>query len=194
MGKPLVEDCLTLDLAWLMRLGPIRTGQTGNGQVKWSRDDHTACALQFHIDLRDIGPARLIMDYTLTAACDEQRRIQQVITLTSRPQNFGGRRWWMRCPETDKRVRTLHLPTGGNHFASRSAWGLAYSVERLSRFDRPFEKLFRVQRKLGTEQGLGIALKKPKGMWRRTFARHIDELAKRDADCAEQIVALMNKF
>jgi hypothetical protein len=186
-GKPLAEDCLSLDLAWLMRLGPIRTGQGGNGEINWSVDGHTIAALRFRLDLRAIGTARLILFYSVVTPEGQRKPIRQMIALTARPQHFGGLRWWMRCPVTGERVRVLYLPPECAHFASREALGLAYRVERLSRFDRPFEKLFRTQRRLGGRQGLGAGSERPKGMWQQTFARHVADLAKHDRACVERI-------
>lgn len=77
--------------------------------------------------------------------------VQQTIALTAISQHFGGLHWWMRCPDTGELVRLLYLPPECEHFASRKALRLAYCVGRLSRIDRPFEKLFRVRRKLGSE-------------------------------------------
>lgn len=57
--KPLVEDCLTLDLAWLMRLGPIREGQAASGDIKWRRDGQPVATAQFQLDLRSAKSARL---------------------------------------------------------------------------------------------------------------------------------------
>jgi hypothetical protein len=181
-GKPLVEDCFTLDLAWIMRLGPIGDGQAGSGEIKWRVDGVPSQSARFRLDLRELESARLTI-------CSEM--ISQVVTLTTVPQNFGGRRWWMRCPVTGERVRCLYLPPGGARFASREALGLSYRVERLTRFDRPFEKLFRVQRRLGEVQGLGAGLKRPKGMWKRTYARHASRLDALDVACEEKIVALI---
>lgn len=94
---------------------------------------------------------------------------------------------------TGKRVRTLHLPPNGRRFASREALGLAYRVERLDHFDRPFEKLFRVQRRLGQPQELGAELDRPKGMRRRTFARHVERMAAAELACANRIAALIER-
>lgn len=181
-GRPLVEDCLTLDLAWLMRLGPISDGQAGTGEIKWWVDGEPLQSARFRLDFRKAENARLTLS---------SQWISQTIMLTPLQQHLGGRRWWMRCPVNGERVRVLYLPPGGHRFASRKAWGLAYRVERLNRFDRPFEKLFRVQRRLGTTQGLGTGLKRPKGMWQRTFARHAERFEMLDLDCAQKIVALI---
>lgn len=190
-GKPLVEDCLSLDLAWLMRLGPIPEGQEGRGEIKWSAVGQLIASANFRLEFRMAEPARLILHHRYALRDGQDNPMRQVIALTALPQHFGGHRWWMRCPVTGERVRTLHLPVGGDRFASRKAWGLAYRVERLNRFDRPFEKLFRAQRRLGGARGLGIELKRPKGMWQRTYARHTDRLDALDIGCVEEIAALI---
>jgi hypothetical protein len=190
-GGPLVEDCRVLDLAWLMRLGPIREGKTGNGEIEWSRGGEPIASARFRLDLRDDETARLILRYKFAGSETQQQSRTQAIALISTRQHFGGRRWWMRCPVTGARVRVLYLPPGSERFASRKAWRLAYRVERLNRFDRPFEKLFRAQRRLGNAQGLGTGLERPKGMWQRTFARHVASVEQRDLVCVQQIVALI---
>lgn len=191
-GKPLVENCLTLDLAMIMRLGPIGMGQAGNGELNWSIDGQPLASIRFRLDLRDMGAARLILNLC-PKGNGESGPTRQTIALTATQQHLGGKRWWLRCPVTGKRVRTLHLPPGGDRFASRQAWGLAYRVERLDHFDRPFEKLFRVQRRLGQVQGLGAGLERPKGMWRRTYARHVEGFIAAERACMTGIAALIEK-
>lgn len=191
MGKRLVEDCLTLDLAWLMRLAPIRAGQAGNGEIKWAVDGHAIGSLCFRLDLRATETARLTLRYALATPEGKRTPVRQVIALSALPQHLGGHRWWLRCPITGERARVLYMPPDGDRFASRKAWGLAYRVERLNRFDKPFEKLFRVQRRLGNGQGLGTGLEKPKGMWQRTFARHAKRFEALDLDCAVKIAGLI---
>lgn len=146
-GKPLVENCLTIDLARIMRLAPIGLGQSGHGELHWSIDGQQLGAIRFRLDLREIETARLILYFYAVQPNGERVPRKQTIALATTPQHLGGKRWWLRCPVTGKRVRTLHLPPERNRFASREAWGLAYRVERLDHFDRPFEKLFRVQRR-----------------------------------------------
>lgn len=190
-GRPVVEDCVTLDLAWLMRLGPIREGQAGGGKVEWSIDGEICASAHFRLDLRNSKAARLVLRFSSVQPNGQNKPVTQAIALTALPQHFGSRRWWMRCPVTGERVRTLHRPPGDERFVGRKAAGLAYRVERVGRFDRPFEKLFRVQRRLGNAQGLGTGLERPKGMWRRTYARHAERFEMLDLDCAEKIAALI---
>lgn len=190
-GKPLVEDCLTIDLAFIMRLGPIGEGQSGSGHVNWSVNGQTVAAIHFRVDLLRTENARLMLRFPVWQLNGEPKPIKQIIALTALPQPLGGMRWWMRCPVTGDRARTLHLPPGGDRFASRKALGLAYRVERLGPFDRQFERVFRAQRRLGGTQGLLAGLERPKGMWRQTFARHADRFQMLDLACADRIAALI---
>ena len=192
-GKPLVEDCISIDLAQIMRLGPVRTGQAGSGELHWSIDGQRIASATFRLDLIDSEKPRLTLHFLATLPNGESLPTKQAIALTTTKQNLGGLRWWMRCPVTGKRTRTLHLASGRNQFASREALGLAYRVERLDRFNRPFEKLCRVQRRLGQPQGLGHGIERPKGMWRRTFNRHVAVLERHDLACGKQIAALISK-
>jgi hypothetical protein len=191
-GKPLVESCLTVDLAQIMRLAPISDGQSGNGQLSWSIDGQEVAWIRFRLDLRETANARLIVVF-FPQADGERRATRQTIALATTLQHLGGKRWWLRCPMTGKRVRTLHLPPGGDRFASREAWGLAYRVERLDHFDRPFEKLFRVQRRLGQGQGLAAGIERPRGMWRRTYVRHVEQFIAAERACMTGIAALIEK-
>ena len=131
-GKPLVEDCLTLDIAWLMRLGPIRDGCAANGELKWSLDGQPIASATFRLEFHGIENSHLILHHVILPVGGREAR-KQTITLTALPQHFGGWRWWMLCPVTGERVRTLHLPAGGDRFACRKAWDLAYRVEQIGR-------------------------------------------------------------
>lgn len=192
-GKQLVEDCLTIDLAFIMRLGPIGEGQAGNGELHWSIEGQPIKSIRFRLDLGDPNRAQLILYCDVREPDCEAKPTKQTLALVTTQQHFGGRRWWLRCPVTGNRVRTIHLPPNADHFASRNAWGLAYRVERFNRFDRPFEKMFRLQRKLGGLHGLAAGLDRPKGMWARTFDRNVTCLQRYEASCMEQIAALVGK-
>jgi hypothetical protein len=57
--------------------------------------------------------------------------------------------------------------------------------------DRPFEKLFRLQRKLGSREGWEAGLRKPKGMWLRTFERHWERYCQLDVQCGAEMAAVL---
>lgn len=187
-GKALVEDCLTIDLAAFTKAGAIREGWCISGKIEWTGAQRVAGALSYRLDLRDTAGGALMIE----AARPNGAAICQAIRLTCTAQPLGGRRWWMLCPLTGKRARTLHLANGQALFASRDALGLAYRVERLAHFERPFERLFRAQRRLGSPQGLLAGLHRPAGMWRRKFAAKLDRFAAIDRTCADALLSLLS--
>jgi hypothetical protein len=97
----------------------------------------------------------------------------------------------MICPYRYVRVAKLYLPSGGDRFASRTAWRLGYNSQRVGRRDRAFEKLFRLQRKLGCDQGWEQPLYRPKGMHHRTFERHEERYWQLDAACSIEMMSLI---
>lgn len=81
----------------------------------------------------------------------------------------------MQCPYGGGRCAKLFLPCNGDRFASRKAWRVGYQSQRQSWHDAPFERLSRLQRKLGSREGYDHYPRRPKGMWHRTYERHLDE-------------------
>lgn len=189
--RPIAEDCFALDLAKLMRQGPIREGVLATGEYVWSIEGARIAAVRFRLDLRTPDAASLHL-YSIGRPHDGRgERISQLISLCCTRPNFGGRRWWMCCPVSGNRARVLYLVPGKEKFIGRSALNLAYRSERISHFDRPFEKLFRLQRKLDSAQYLGSVPRRPKGMWRQTWAQHGAQLEALNLICAEQIADLI---
>lgn len=190
-GYPTVEDGLTIDLALMLRRGWISDGASGSGTLHWSRNGERFASIGHRYDLMDPANAWLALSYTWTPSGREPQQVEQRIPLVSTVPHFGGRRWWMLCPFTGRRVGKLHLPPGGGKFASRQAWRLPYRSQRVAHRDRPFEKLFRLQRKLGSPEGWEAGLRRPKGMWRRTYQRHWERYWELDAQCAAEMASLV---
>lgn len=193
-GRTLVEDALTLDIARLMRDGQMTDGAAGTGILSFFAGGRPVAVARYRFNLRQPKTAHLTLHFYSTASDGMPRYVVQRIELAFTVPHFGGRRWWMRCPVTDSRARTLHLPPSGDRFASREAWRLGYCMERLAPFDRLFEKLYRLQRKLGGVQGWGAVPTRPKGMWRRTFARHLARHESLDNECGLEMLALIRRM
>jgi hypothetical protein len=193
-GKPTVEDGLTVDLGLMLRRGWARAGASGAGTLSWSRNGEPCCSISHHYDLTDLDNAHLTLTYTRTPRGGAPEKVEQLIRLTWTRPTYGGRRWWMICPHSGRRVAKLHLPPGGDRFASRLAWRLPYRSQRSAHRDRPFDKLFRLQRKLGSPEGWEAGLRRPKGMWRRTYERHLDRYWQLDGPCAVEMMGLVSRL
>jgi len=189
-GNPTVEDGLTVDLGLMLRRGWIRDGASGAGTLSWSSNGEQRASIGHRYDLTAADTAHLTLIYTRTKRDGSKENVEQRIRLTFTSPNYGGRRWWMICPYSHRRVAKLHLPPGGDRFASRRAWRLPYQSQRSAHRDRPFDKLFRLQRKLGSEVGWEAPLRRPKGMWRRTYERHLERYWELDGQCAVEMMSL----
>lgn len=61
--------------------------------------------------------------------------------------------------------------------------GLGYRSQRVVGPQKPFRQLFALQRKLGCHEGWEAGLSRPRGMWARTFERHLQRYWELDEQC-----------
>lgn len=184
-GRPVKEDGLTIDLALLLRKGWMRDGCEGRAhRLTWSWGHDSSSSISYDYDLTDPDNASMTLSYRQKRFGEDWRDRKQHIRLVYTVPPYGGRRWWMTCPVRGHRVGKLYLPGGGDIFAGRKAWRLGYRSQRLASRDKVFERLFSLQRKLGSDPGWEAGLRRPKGMWHRTFERHFERYLELDEQCA----------
>lgn len=190
-GQPTAEASLQLDIAWMIRTGHAQPGSFMSGSLSWSCGGYNpADTVGYKADMVDSTNSKLTLNYTRSSGSNMET-VEQVIRLTFTEPHYGGRRWWMLCPYRGIRIGKLYLPRGGDRFASRETWRLGYQSQRVAHRDRPFEKLFRLQRKLGSDQGWEAGLIRPKGMWYRTYDKHFDRYLELDAQCAAEMIHML---
>jgi len=189
-GRPTADMSKKIDLAWMIRTGRAKPGQCISGSLSWTCGGEPAGWIGYSADMEDEFASVLKLSFARGSGADREDVKQQISLVYTEP-NFGGRRWWMICPYRHIKVAKLYLRNGGDRFASRKAWGLAYNSQRVAHRDRPFEKLFRLQRKLGCDQGWESPIHGPKGMHERTFERHAEQYEQLDAQCAVHMMAVI---
>ena len=184
-GKPLAEEAKRIELDWMLRKGKLRPGGWSKGsRLSWNCRGEPAGWISFDYDMTDPADAWMLLRFTVHPyGGGEGKRYEQRVRLSYTEPTFGGRRWWMHCPLTGRRVRKLYCPRNGDLFASRKAWGIAYGSQRSDHSQRPFDALFRLQRRLDCPEGWGSYPTRPKGMWRRTFDRHNERFWQLDEHC-----------
>lgn len=196
-GGPTADASLRIDLAWMFRTGRAKEGSVLWGSLSWSCGGQPSGWISYQAIMDAPGEERLELSYTRGRG-DGAEQVKQTVRLSSTRPNYGGKRWWMICPYRGIRAGKLYLPPGGDRFASRQAWRLGYQIQRVARHDRASERLFRLQRKLGSDQGLGAFPSRPKGMWQRTWERHLErywELEEAaDAELAIGLARILGRY
>ena len=189
-GRPTADSSLRIDLAWMFRTGRIKEACDISGSLHWSCGGSPRGSIGYRALMSEPGQERLALKYTRGTGEDAEQVLQSVYLSYTTP-NFGGRRWWMICPYRGTRVGKLYLPPGGDRFASRQAWNLGYQSQRIAKRDRPFDALFRLQRKLGCDQGWGNWISRPKGMHHRTFNRYLSDFEYLDDLCSVEMMKVV---
>lgn len=182
-GRPTADMSKKIDLAWMIRTKRVVPGHWTSGTLHWNCGGKSVGSISYVARLEDPEASELQLTYWRGEAGDRER-VEQRIRLVFTEPNYGGRRWWMICPFRGHRVGKLYLPAWGDRFAGRRASRLGYQSQRVAQRDRSFEKLFRLQRKLGSEQGWEAPLLRPKGMHWKTFERHLERYHELDTECA----------
>jgi hypothetical protein len=95
-----------------------------------------------------------------------------VVPLISASCGVMGERTRLECPLCGRRVCTLYYLEP--RLACRRCNGLRYAAQRISSYGRKALAKRKVRRKLGDYSQMWSATypPKPRGMWRRTYARH----------------------
>lgn len=194
-GRPVADSAFFVDIAWMLRTGRALEGQSITGSLGWTRRGEPSGNISYTCDMRDLANASLELRFTVSRrSTGESRDYKQHVPLSYTVPNYGGRRWWMHCPVNGSRVGKLYVPAGGDIFASRTAWKLAYQSQRDAPRDKPFNALFRLQSKLGCTQGWEQPIRRPKGMWGRTYAKLEDRYWELDAQCAHQMMGVLERL
>ncbi len=108
-GRATVEDGLSLDIDKLIRDGNIRPEQWCSGTLRWTRvsSGEEVGSISYEANLVASDQAWLRLHYR----ANDEPQDYRVILETTRP-NYGGRRWWFRCPVADARPGTTVHTTG----------------------------------------------------------------------------------
>ena len=194
-GKPIAEEALQIDLAWMLRNGRAQAGVRLIGGLSWTCRGEPSGNIAYTCDMRDAENSTLELRFTVTrrSAGEAKDHIQHIRLSYTQP-NFGGKRWWMHCPVNGGRVGKLFVPAGAELFASRRAWGMGYRSQRVTARDAAFERLFNLQRRLECPIGWEMPIRRPKGMWHRTYRQLEREYWELDHHCSRHMMAVAEQL
>ena len=141
-----VEECLSLDTAWLNRNGYFSGYRSGSIQWKDSAGDvSSSIGIVVSVDAESNLDSYVQFNYTVSNNFNgEKKNKDYKIHLDATRCNFGGVRYWFVCPLSvedqycGKRVGKIYLPPGGDYFGCRYCYDLTYRCQKEhdSRLDR----------------------------------------------------------
>ena len=192
-GRPTADASLRIDIAWMLRMDYAKDGCRYGGSLNWTCRGRPSGSISYTAIMDEPGAERLELSYTREAQ-GEKEHVRQTVRLCHTSPKFGGKRWWMICPFRGIRVGKLYKPRGGDRFASRQAWRLGYQSQRIADYERPREALFRLQGKLGVPVGIQSYPRRPKGMWQRTYERHLERYWELEHQTTLEMLAALKRM
>ena len=95
------------------------------------------------------------------------------IRLDKTPCNYGGYRYWFRCPSCSKRVSVLYC---AGTYVCRHCLNAPYGSQLQQPIDRLFNRADAIRQRLGWQSGIAHGIgTKPKGMHHSTYDRLVNE-------------------
>jgi len=160
--RPHIEAALTLDIRRLKSEGMLHDGTCGH--IRWidGGNFHELASLKFAIAI-DGETGTLTLNCNVAKHNGLQHETNVIaIALSSIPLHFGGRRWYLHCPVSNRRAQTLHMWPGIDLFCHRTAISPAptYASQRVSGLGRTimqFEVLRRRMPKLQRRRRMKMA-------------------------------------
>ncbi len=150
--KTTVKDCLTLSMGAVADCEGFRERVPWAGEITWTNVRTGEETATIGTVFRPMGDGerwdgRLQLRYTITRPPGSDRdedktRMRYWIDLETTPCNFGGERWWFRCPlvkngnPCGRRCFKLYEPPGADYFGCRECYDLTYeSAQTAHEFD-----------------------------------------------------------
>lgn len=167
-GRPSTNEFRSLDVRWLARKGLLKP--TGWSTLTWSREGREVASVRVR---GDHGCVHLW--YRHRRSGGEWQTESYTVRVARTACHLGGTRAWFICPAArcGRRVAVLF---GGEVFACRHCYRIAYPSTREDVWDRATRRAEVMRARLGWKPGvlndMGV---KPKWMRWRTFDRLVGE-------------------
>ena len=118
----------------------------------------------YYYELRD----GTFIGYTIAADELIISGTHQTVSLDKTRCNYGGYRYWFKCPKCNERSGVLYKKD--SKFFCRQCHKLPYSCQREHKVDRLVRKMRKIRKRMGAPSNLSEPiLLKPKGMHWKTF-------------------------
>ena len=187
-GRDKVESSRSIDVNKLHKAGCLRAGSVGGWQ--WTRDGERVASINLSAEAD-----RLHLSYRVRISGVEWEDVTETVRIVRVACRFGGARPYFICPGAvngiacGRRVAKLHGP--GRYFLCRHCYRLTYASQSEDRWDRALRRANKHRRRIGGEPGmLSNVPERPKGMWHRSYQRHLSEIFLAEDAAQERLVLL----
>ena len=137
----------TVEESFVLPMRPFtkRRGLDGRTVISWVRDGRTLGSVGVILNWGDVPRLSLMYHW-------HDKPVRMDVALTSMPTQFGGCRWWFRCPLMRdgapclRRAGKLYLPPNARYFGCRQCYDLTYrSSQEAHYFERMMEATPKLQ-------------------------------------------------
>ena len=163
-GRPSVDEFRAIDVRWLARKGILKS--TGWANIEWSRDGKPVASVRVRGDTD-----RIHLWYRHSRNGGPWTTESYAVRVVQTACHLGGSRAWFICPAVrcGRRVAKLF---GGEVFACRHCYRLAYPSTREDAWDRATRRADIIRDRLGWKPGVLNGMgRKPKWMRWKTYDR-----------------------
>lgn len=156
-NKTYLEEVRRIDLNFMKKKGMLRPGNRGT--LTWFCGGEQAGLINYRTEY-----AQLVLNYRYREYGEEWTPYEEHVLFDRTPCNYGGERLWFLCPHCNRRVGIL--VGEGVRFLCRHCYGLPYSSQGETPYDRKQRKLLKLEERI-----FGDGDCKVKGMHWKTFDR-----------------------
>jgi hypothetical protein len=172
------DDYLDLDIRTLNQRGWL--DKTTSQTLTWKKNQQVIGSIQFLVWTRVQFPEKpyVTLRYKSRTNGGDWQELNYEIELETTKCNFGGVRYWFKCPECSKRACVVY---GGTIFKCRSCHSLVHKSRNESSLDQAIRRLHKEKDKLYANDNISLYdsvkwLYKPKWMRYKTFERKRNKL------------------
>lgn len=182
-SKLTVEQTKRLDIRYLNRAGLLHSGRIH--YITWVAYASCSDSVFFRIHDQHLSYCFVTMQNGQPTFSSRDE-----LKLLCTPCNYGGYRYWFKCPKCDRRVAVLHAH--GVCFYCRKCLNLAYQSQRSSYRDRCLTRRHKIGQAVFAKYVNGKGYGKKKGMHWDTFERGMKELTRLDREWIRLTHAFIN--
>lgn len=169
--RPHLESALCLRLPRLLKQRLLVPGCVTSGSLQWQDGyGREYGSVRYRAKLGEAAGA-LVLSYQVSGQAE-----QDTIVVSTIPNHYGGRNWFMHCPYSGRRARCLYKWDGLAGFRHREAVRPrpTYASQRDSGNERIIRQRWALRQKMGDDfSDLFSEPFRPKWMRQATFERYV---------------------